>query len=92
LVGDEQAIAQPTPRGCLSCVCVCVCVCVCRTLTLVWWSHCCLVLPSQHGNCGVLRRGKTAQADIHALAYTKQCAVVDMLQELFAAHGQQRLP
>jgi hypothetical protein len=26
-------------------------------------------------------------ADIHALVYTKQCAVVDMLQELLAEHG-----
>ena len=28
-------------------------------------------------------------ADVHALVYTKQCAVVDMLQELLAEHGHQ---
>lgn len=37
------------------------------------------------------RYGRSEQifvlADIHSLAYTKQCAVVDMLQEMLAAHG-----
>ena len=53
-------------------------------LTLDAFAHRCLVLL-------YCRHGRTEQlfvlADIHTLAYTKQCAVVDMLQALLAIHG-----